>query len=131
MLFDDLLANRKPDAVTGIFLTRMQASKNDEYVLCLLGCDPNPVVRHREHPFLSLRFRTDSNRGWFGTAKFNGISDEVLKYLHQLGTIGHHRRKLSVLYDRTAFLNCHFQIFQAGLKRSEEHTSELQSLRHL
>src|SRR5271165_2375706 len=114
--FDNLFADGQPDSAAGIFRMRMQAPENNEHVLLILGCDANAVVLHREDPFLSYLFRADSNRGRFGTAKLDGVADEVLKYLHQLRTNGHYRRKLNVLDDRATFLNCHFQILQARLE---------------
>src|SRR5208283_1211671 len=75
MLFDNLLADREPDSVPRIFRACVQAPKNDEHVFCLLDWDADPVVRHGEDPFLPLRFRTHSNRGLIGTAKFDGVSN--------------------------------------------------------
>src|SRR5437588_8555076 len=61
MLFDNLLADRKPDTIPGIFRTGMQTPEDDEDVLCLLGCDANPVVPHGEDPLLCRRFRVHLN----------------------------------------------------------------------
>src|ERR1043166_672397 len=110
MPFDNLLANRKPNTVPGIFRAGMQAPENDKGVLCLLRCDANSIVRHRKDPLVCCRFRVYLNRGCFGTAKLDGVSNQVLKYLDQLRTIRHHHGKWTVPDHRATFLNCRIQI---------------------
>ena len=52
--FDDLLADRQPNAVAGIFGAGVEAVENDEHVLGMLRGDADAVVGHREQPFVPL-----------------------------------------------------------------------------
>src|SRR5579863_254394 len=110
VLFDDLLADRKPDPVAGIFLASMQASENHKYAFGMLGGDADSVVRHRKYAFLPRQLCADSNQRRLGTAKLDCVPDQILKYLHQLGTIGHQHGKLSALDGRAAFPDRRLQI---------------------
>ena len=116
MLLDHLLADRQADSVPGIFRARVQAPENLENIFRVFGGDADPVIGHGKDPFFSLHFRIHSNHGWLGAAKLDGVSDEVLKYLDQLRTIGHYRRKMSVSRDCAALLHRRFQVFQRSLE---------------
>src|ERR1700690_738580 len=82
--FDDLLADRQPDAIAGVFSAGVQALENDEDVLEVLGGYADTVVCHRENQFRCLFLRRDLNDGRLGAAKFDCVLDEVLKHLLQL-----------------------------------------------
>ena len=51
------------------------------------GFDPDAVVLNGKDPFILVFHCGDMNLWRLISAKFNGISNEVLKYLQQLGAI--------------------------------------------
>ena len=54
MPFDDLLADRQPDAIARIFGASVQAVEDDKDVFRVLGRYANAVVGHRKDPFGAL-----------------------------------------------------------------------------
>ena len=51
VLLDNLLADRQPDAVAGVFGARVQAVENNKDVFGVFGGYANAIVGHRENPF--------------------------------------------------------------------------------
>ena len=80
--FQYFLANRQhyPGALEQF--STYQELKKDEYPVKILGVDTYAVVAHGKDPFLAGdgHSRNVYARG-FGTAVFDGVADEVLKYL--------------------------------------------------
>jgi len=52
--FHDLLAHRQSNAGALVIPTRHQALEDGEGAIEVLGPDADPVVRHRDDPFVSL-----------------------------------------------------------------------------
>jgi hypothetical protein len=84
----------------------MQTLEKDEDPLKVPGVDPQSVVTHGKDPFMSAVFRCgDVYLRDFGTAVFDCVSDEVLKYLSQLGFVRLDGWQRIVRYKRTTLLD--------------------------
>src|ERR1700730_6357478 len=91
-LFDNPLANREPNPVTGILRVRMQASKDGKDDFPVFGCDTDAVVRYRKSPLYPFPFLAYMNHRRLSAAKLDRVSDQVLKHLQQLARAGHNYR---------------------------------------
>ena len=67
----------------------MQTPEDDKDVLPVLCWDANAIVRHRRIPFVVSWLCVDLNDRFIRTVKLNRICDQVLKYLRELGAVGH------------------------------------------
>ena len=101
---DDLLAHGEPDSRAVILFPSVEALKNNEDALVKLGVDTDPIVAHRERPPRVFAQGTDVNTRRFGTAKLDGIGNQILKDLQQLRSISQHHWQSIILRERSARL---------------------------
>ncbi len=111
-MFDDFLADSQPHSVPGIVLSGVQALKNDKDYVPVFVCDADAVIRHRKQPPLTLLLRGDANDRSLLTAKLDGISDQVLEELKELGPLCRNQGKMVVCNDCTALFKHRLQIQQ-------------------
>src|SRR6185295_3578461 len=81
---DDLLADGEADAGAGVLLTGVQALKQHEYFLEVLGLDADPVVPDEEVTFLAVRLGADLDLDGRRAAILDGVAHQVLKQLREL-----------------------------------------------
>jgi len=104
--FEHLLANSQADSGALVLLSAVQTLEKDENPLKVLRIDSDAVVAHRKCPFVAAAIGDgDVYVRSRGTAIFNRVPDEILKYLRQLPVVARNGRKTIVCYNRTALLN--------------------------
>src|SRR5439155_312740 len=96
ILLDDLAADGQADSVAGILGAGVQPLKYDKDILAILRRNADAVVGNGEFPFVLLPLSGDLNLRSFWPAKFNGIADQVLKYLRDLRGIRQDNRQVIV-----------------------------------
>lgn len=84
---DDSLADRESDSGALVFLLRVEALKDLEHALALGRVDSDPVVTYRQEPTAGLHSRPDVYLGSAIAPELDGVAQEVLKQLAQLGRI--------------------------------------------
>ena len=109
---DDLLADGQADARAGILGPGVQPLEDDEDALEVFGLHADAVVLHREYPMALVTAHADVDSRRLLAAEFDGVADEVLEQLRQLGGVRFHDRKLIVRDDRTRFRDGGFEVRQ-------------------
>jgi hypothetical protein len=89
----------------------MQALKDDEDLVLVLGRDADAIVGYSKKPGCVLFFRGNSDGGHFFAAKFNGVADQVLEELHQLARVDSDRWKVVMGNDCATFFDGAAQVF--------------------
>src|ERR1700687_4903704 len=88
---DDLLADGQSDAGAGKLFPFVQPLEHAKNLFEVLRINPQSVVPHREDPFLPATTGSGNmHPGNSGALILDGIADQVLKYLDQLGFVRHH-----------------------------------------
>src|SRR5437764_3088806 len=76
---DDAPADRQPDAAALVAILAVQAVERPEDPLCLLRCDPDPLVLDRHaHPVLALRLGAHAHDRRHAVAELHRVADQVL-----------------------------------------------------
>src|SRR5215467_2550392 len=92
---DDLFGYREADAAALIFPALVQPLKHLENAVSKLLIDADSIVLDREQPFPVARRRVQPDPWRPCGAEFQGVADQVLQQLPQLGLIGVHHRQRS------------------------------------
>lgn len=79
MTLDNFLADRKPDARTGIIFLAMQPLKPMKMRWAYCGSMPMPIVLDGENPFLVASLAADLYRGIGGAAKLERVAQQILE----------------------------------------------------
>jgi hypothetical protein len=92
MTLDNLFTNRQANASPGEFTTGMQSLKNDENALSKLWVHANPLIPDRKNPISLLSLRRNVDARWVFATKLQGVAQQILQDLSELGPVGTHRR---------------------------------------
>lgn len=87
MPFYDLFADRQSNPVACVFFAGVQTLENDENRFLVLRHDADAVIGDRKYPLVIVLLGRDLDYGRSKTAKFYGVSYQILKHLLQLGSI--------------------------------------------
>src|SRR5438445_1554668 len=102
----NLLANGQSDSRALELRSPVQALKKDEDPFKVLWVNSHAIVPHGKNPFLATVFGgRDMHVRHFGAVVFDGVPDEVLKYLGQLRIVRRDGWQRIVSHHRTALLN--------------------------
>src|ERR1700728_282476 len=102
---DNLLADGEADAVARVFGASVQALKDYENIVGMLGSDSDPVVAYAELPVLACFFHLYRNQRRIVAAELESVSNEILEDLRDLRAIRPESWKLSMGDHCTAFLD--------------------------
>ncbi len=100
MPLDDFLAHREPNARAFVLIARVQALKNDENTIVILGVDTDAVVVHRKLPESPLSIDVDVNPGCIGATKLQGVADQIGEQLFDVPRVCQYARQRIVCDDR-------------------------------
>src|SRR5919202_1333994 len=116
--FHNFLTDSQSHAGTGILIAGMQALENHKDAIGKLRIDANPVVLNREQPGIFLSLHSHMNpRCFVLLPKLNGVPQQVLEQLHQLGTVRHDGWHWIVANLSTRFGNSSPQIRECLVQR--------------
>src|SRR5262249_42616405 len=111
MTFHDLLANGQADARAGVLRPGVQALEDEKNPLGMLWGDADAVIADGEDPLPALGPGADVNaRRLSRLAELDGVADEVLEQLGQLGSVRQHRGQVLGADLRAALLDHRLQI---------------------
>src|SRR5277367_573726 len=79
--FHDFSGNCQSDSRTGVLLGIVKALKNAEDAVAMIWFNADAVIFHRETPILPLAPDGNMHMGRCIFLEFDGIGDQVLKYL--------------------------------------------------
>src|SRR5262249_13205569 len=85
--FHDLLADREANPGARILTLAVQALEGDEDALGILRVDADAVVPDAEEPLTVRCLGVDLDDRRLLLAKLEGVAEQVLKQLHELGAI--------------------------------------------
>ena len=93
MTLHDLLDYGKPHTGAVVFASFMQSLEDHENPIQVPGFDSDTVVLDGKDPFIFIFHCGHMDLRRLISAKFNGILNQILKYLQQLGVICRDRGK--------------------------------------
>src|SRR5882762_2709627 len=105
MPFDDLFADGKPDAGSGILVSSVQSLENDKDPVEILLGNADSIIAHRKMPATRLLLDTNADLDRTFTAELDRIGNKVLKELGHLDAVTGNGGKLrpadlcSALFD--------------------------------
>ncbi len=88
----------------------MQALKDHEDALRILGVNPNAVIPDGEEPLALFPFGPDMHLGRLLATELEGVADQVLEDLSQLSGIGQHGWEGGAGHHRPILLDRHLQV---------------------
>src|SRR5205807_392337 len=112
VMLDDLLADCQANAVARIFRARVQPMENREDAGLALWGYAYTIVDDTEAPVPARGFGEDRDHRWLLLAEFDRVSDQVLKYLLQVGTVRRDHWQLLVADNCVAFADGRIQVAQ-------------------
>ena len=87
MPFYDLFANGKPNAGASVFAAGMQALKDKKNSFKVLRLNTNAIIAHAEMPGIQIIFNRNMDLRRALAAELDGVTDQVLEQLGELGRI--------------------------------------------
>lgn len=110
---DNLPANRQADASTFVFLSSVQALKDLENALAILGFEPDAIVAHDDFGHVAAATAGNRHHGrCIGVSKLERITNQIQEQLPHLQRCREDRRETANFDSPTGLMESQLQVGQ-------------------